>query len=163
MELLREGSRKQESNYARRLFILIAATMLLANSSPVSASQTSDETFHELEARISKAVKTRNTEQLSSLLADGFISVGFTGHVRSKAEVIETYTNGKTLIKSANETEVIVRQFDDTAVVVGTLTLIGNDSGTDITGSYRFMRVYKKFGEKWQAISFEATPDKAAA
>lgn len=141
--------------------ILITASIsLMMFVSVAFAAVTPDQTFRDLESRISHAVISGDVKEMNSLFATNYESVGFSGQVRSKAEVMAAYSGGKLAISDAHEDKTSVRQFGDTAIIIGVLSLTGKDGSADISGRYTFTRVYKRTNGNWQAISFQATPTK---
>jgi ketosteroid isomerase-like protein len=140
--------------------IAIATLVFMMSVFATNAAGESDKVFRDLENRISHAVMTGDVKAMDSLLAANYESVGFSGQVRSKAEVMAAYAGGKLAISDAHEDKTSVRQFGDTAIIIGVLSLTGKDGSTNISGHYTFTRVYKRTNGKWQAISFQATPTK---
>jgi ketosteroid isomerase-like protein len=101
---------------------------------------------------------TRDVAELGSLLASDYTSVGVSGHIRSRAEVLQAYSSGRLVMSAAQTGKMTVRQYGDIAIVVGLITVSGKDGSTDISGQYAFTRVYKRDAGKWIAVSFQATP-----
>jgi ketosteroid isomerase-like protein len=124
------------------------------------AGDTDEQVFRDLENRISHAVMTRDVAEMGSLFASDYTSVGVSGHIRSRAEVIEAYSSGRLAIASAQTGNMTVRGYGDLAIVVGLITVSGKEGSTDISGQYAFTRVYKRDASKWLAVSFQATPVK---
>jgi ketosteroid isomerase-like protein len=139
--------------------IMFCLAMMMSFSTAFAVGE-SDQVFRDLEGQISHAVMIGDVKAMNNLLATNYESVGFSGQVRSKAEVMAAYSGGNLAISDAHEDKTTVRQFGDTAIIIGVLTLTGKDGSTDISGHYTFTRVYKRTNGKWQAISFQATPTK---
>jgi uncharacterized protein (TIGR02246 family) len=139
----------------------VAVALTLMISVALAFAENSDEqVFRDLENRISHAVMTRDVAEMGSLFASDYTSVGVSGHIRSKTEVIEAYSSGRLAIATAQTGKMTVRQYGDVAIVVGLLTVSGKEGSTDISGQYAFTRVYKRDAGKWLAVSFQATPVK---
>jgi uncharacterized protein (TIGR02246 family) len=136
----------------------IAIILCLLMSFPIaSAESTSDQVFRDLENRISHAVMTRDAAEMNKLFASDYTSVGVSGRIRSRAEVIEAYSNGRLALSASQTDKMSVRQYGDIAVVVGFVTVSGTDGGTNISGRYAFTRVYKQDSGEWRAVTFQAT------
>jgi hypothetical protein len=133
---------------------------LMMSASTAVAMQVPDQMFLDLESRISHAAMNKDVTEMNNLLASNYVSVGFSGQIRTKTEVIDAYSSGKIVIGSSHEENVTVRQFGSTAILVGLLTLEGKEGNTAISGHYAFTRVYIRNDGKWQAVSFQATPVK---
>jgi hypothetical protein len=97
---------------------------------------------------------------MDRLFASDYISVGVSGHVRSRAEIIDAYSHGTISIKTSRPENMNVRQYRDFAIVIGLVTVSGVDGTTDISGKYTFTRIYKRDSGTWRAVSFQATPVK---
>jgi uncharacterized protein (TIGR02246 family) len=140
---------------------VVAMILILLMSVPIAfAEGTGDQVFRELENRISHAVMTGDAAEMNKLFASDYTSVGVSGKIRSRAEVIEAYSSRTLAISTAQTEKITVRQYGDIAIVVGFITVSGKEGGTDITGRYAFTRVYKRESGEWRAVSFQATPVK---
>jgi hypothetical protein len=137
--------------------VMALALTLLLSVSLVFAEEKPDKAFRELEDRITHAVVTKDAGEMNKLFASDYVSVGVSGQIRSKAEIIDAYTSGKLAITSAQTEKITVRQYKDFAIVVGFVTVAGKDGSRDISGRYAFTRVYKNDTDEWHAVSFEAT------
>jgi uncharacterized protein (TIGR02246 family) len=133
--------------------ILLMAVLAIAEDTP-------EQIFRDLENRISHAIMTRDTAEMSKLFASDYTSIGVSGKIRSRSEVIEAYSSGKLAISTAHTDKITVRQYEDIAIVVGFITISGKEERADISGQYAFTRVYKRDSGKWLAVSFQATPVK---
>jgi uncharacterized protein (TIGR02246 family) len=137
----------------------VGVVLILMSSVALAFAENSDEqVFRDLENRISHAVMTRDVAEMASLFASDYTSVGVSGHIRSRTEVIEAYSSGRLAIATAQTGKITVRQYGDIAIIVGLITVSGKEGSTDISGQYAFTRVYKRDAGKWLAVSFQATP-----
>ena len=136
----------------------IATILALIVFVPAAVSADSpDRVFRDLEGRISHAVITRDVTEMTKLFADDYTSVGISGQIRSRAEIIEAYSSGRLAISAVQTGTITVRQYGDIAIVIGFVTVSGKDGGTDISGRYAFTRAYRRDSSGWRAISFQAT------
>jgi ketosteroid isomerase-like protein len=94
---------------------------------------------------------------MNKLFASDYVSVGVSGKIRSKAEVIQVYSTGQLVSTSAQIDQLTVRQYGEFAIVIGFITISGKDGATDISGKYAFTRVYRRERNEWLAVSFQAT------
>jgi hypothetical protein len=130
---------------------------LLMSVSIAFAEGAADQLFRDLENRISHAVMTGDAAEMNKLFASDYTSVGVSGTIRSRAEVIDAYSSRKLAISAAQTEKITVRQYGDIAIVVGFITVSGKEGDTDISGRYAFTRVYKRDSSEWRAVSFQAT------
>jgi hypothetical protein len=137
---------------------VIAIALALLVSVPLAfAEEKPNKIFGDLEDRITHAVVAKDAAQMNKLFASDYVSVGVSGQIRSKPEVIDAYTSGKLAIASAQTEKITVREYKDFAIVVGFVTVAGKDGDRNISGRYAFTRVYKHNSGEWQAVSFQAT------
>jgi ketosteroid isomerase-like protein len=121
------------------------------------AADMPEQPFRNLETRISHAVVSRDVNEMNKLFASDYTSVGVSGQIRSRAEIIEMYSSGRLSISASKTERITVRQYGDTAIVVGFVTVSGKEGDEDISGQYAFTRVYRRISGAWQAVTFEAT------
>jgi ketosteroid isomerase-like protein len=139
----------------RRIVVIVAVFTLWVSAAVARAG--SQQTFSELELKISHAVETHDLKALNNLLADDYISIGVSGQVRSKADVLQAYSHGLTITNVRSKIEK-VRVYGDMAIATGVITMSGKEGSVDISGNYAFTRVYQLRLSKWLAVSFQATP-----
>jgi ketosteroid isomerase-like protein len=105
------------------------------------------------------AVLTSNSTAMASLLADDYTAITASGTLQNKDEALAgMHANGRH-ITSLTISERKVRFYGQTAVVTSLADLEGtNADGSDVTGSYRYTRVYVRDPEgNWKIVSFEAS------
>jgi ketosteroid isomerase-like protein len=139
--------------------IAIALTLLIAVLLAL-ADETPEKVFLDLENRIAHAVIAKDGAELNKLYTSDYVTVGSTGLIRSKAEVIDAVTSGRRAVSAAQIEKITVRQSGDTAIIVGFLTMSGKDGDKDMSGRFAFTRVYRRESGEWHAVSFQATPAK---
>ena len=59
---------------------------------------------------------------------------------------------------STTTSDMKVRVYGDTAVVMGKSTAKGSIGGRELKGPVMFTRVYVKKNGKWQSVAFQQTP-----
>jgi uncharacterized protein (TIGR02246 family) len=134
--------------------------MLLTFISFAVPEDAPEQVFRDLENQIAQAVMTRNASAMSSLFTSDYMSVGVSGRIRSRAEIIDASLSGQLAISKVQTGKITVRLYGDTAIVVGLITVFGKDGSKDISGQWAFTRVYQRESGKWVAASFQATPVK---
>lgn len=102
-----------------------------------------------------------DTALFEQLAADNYISISPIGAVGDKRSAIANVKDYK--FDSFNADEVQVRVQGDTAVVTGRAAVKGRivggpAAGTDISGQYRYTRVYAKDNGQWKVVSAQITP-----
>ena len=89
--------------------------------------------------------------------ADDYTMITSSGELRNKARAMGDLKSGEVKFQSADVDELEVRVYGDTAVVTGRHTQKAQSAGNDISGQYRFTRVYVKQKGQWKAVAYQAT------
>ena len=116
----------------------------------------------ELENRLRNVVLAADADGLSHLLHEDLLFNIPDGHTTTKAMDVEAYRSGNMRVSSFTPSNRHVNLLGDVAVVVVTVALQGTYLGQEINGSFRYLRVWKQTGDKWQIIagSCVALPEK---
>lgn len=146
----------------RTACVLLAAVFCLLVSSPAWALPHRDahavrKEIEALEMQWRDAVVTNNVKQMEHLLADDYLGISANGTVETKAEAVAQRRAGTIRIKSLILSDIKVRVYGKTAVVTSRAELTGVNGQSDISGNYRYTRVYNKRFGQWKIISFEAS------
>lgn len=103
------------------------------------------------------AMVGNNVSVMDHLLADDYIGISANGTVETKAQELAQSKAGTLRIQSLDLSDLKVRVFGDTAVVTSKAQLTGINGQSDISGNYRYTRVYNKRLGQWKIVSFEAS------
>ena len=87
---------------------------------------------------------------------DDFMFIGPDGNVVNKADYVKAIT-GETTFTAFKITNLKVRTFGDTAIVIGQATISAKTKGEDESGDYSFTDVFVKQNGQWKAASGQAT------
>ena len=110
-----------------------------------------------LEMQWRNAEVDNNVKEMDHLLADDYIGISANGTVETKAQEIAQRKAGTVRIQSLDLSDLKVRVYGDTAVVTSKAELTGVNGQSDISGDYRYTRVYNKRLGQWKIVSFEAS------
>jgi len=94
---------------------------------------------------------------ISNLLADDYVGITANGTVETKSQTIAQRKAGTIRITSLDLDDLKVRLYGDTAVVTSRAELQGVNGQSDISGKYRYTRVYNRRLGQWKIVSFEAS------
>lgn len=142
---------------------LLALSFLLLSASPAWAwlphrgSHDLQKHIEALEREWRDAVIHNNVRVMNRLLADDYLGISANGTVETKAEEVAQSKAGTLRIKSLKLSDIKVRIYGNTAVVTSSAELTGVNGQSDISGNYRYTRVYNKRYGKWKIVSFEAS------
>jgi ketosteroid isomerase-like protein len=120
----------------------------------------SDETereLRELEGELVGAVLRRDSSALRRILSDDLTFVTPFGDVFDKAAVADIGDNTDLVNDSIEIDDVRVRVYGEAAVVTGRAALKARVKDLDLSGQYRYVRVYARQEGRWQVVAYQAT------
>jgi ketosteroid isomerase-like protein len=110
-----------------------------------------------LEQQWQQAQVTNNVGEMGRLLADDYVGITSNGTVEDKKQALAQRSAGTIRITKLDMTDTHVRVYGDTAVVTSQAQLEGTNGTSDISGQYRYTRVYNRRLGQWKIVSFEAS------
>jgi hypothetical protein len=105
------------------------------------------------EKNLLEAMKTNNVELLDKLLHDDLLFNGPTGETATKAMDLKNYLSGNINLHTVQSSDQMLSMVGDDVVVAVTVEIKGNYLGQEIDGKFRYLRVWKLFGNNWQVIT----------
>jgi len=140
--------------------VLLMGTLALALPPARGADKKPDSVsdLKALDAKLTDAFKVRDVKTLAKYTADDYLEIDPRGGVHTKKQYLAHLSKGTAKFDSLTESDVKVRDFGTTAVVTGLLHLKGKVGDKDISGDYRWTRVYhkNKSGE-WRCVNEQHT------
>jgi len=110
-----------------------------------------------LEQEWRQAIVTNNVGEMDHLLADDYIGITSNGTIETKAQDLAQRRAGTVRITKLDLSDTHIRIYGDTAVVTSQAQLEGTNGASDISGEYRYTRVYARRLGHWKIVSFEAS------
>jgi ketosteroid isomerase-like protein len=110
-----------------------------------------------LEMEWRQAQVDNNIAVIDHLLADDYVGISANGIIENKSQAIAQRKAGTIRIKVLDLDDLKVRLYGDTAVVTSKADLQGVNGQSDISGQYRYTRVYNRRLGQWKIVSFEAS------
>ncbi len=107
----------------------------------------------ENEKRLLEAFKNKDLAVLDDLLYEKCLFHLPNGKTADKADVIENYRSGNTKMISILVSDQIINLVEDVAVVDVIQNMRLNYFDQSVDSSFRYLRVWKLFGDKWKGIS----------
>jgi uncharacterized protein (TIGR02246 family) len=106
-----------------------------------------------------QAAMKADAETLGSSMTDDYMMITPSGTVEDKTTVLNSFKSGDRKIESVelDDSDMKVRVYGNTAVVTGSSTVKATNKGEDMSGKYRYTRVYVKQGGKWKTAAFQQT------
>ncbi|HEX3470291.1 MAG TPA: nuclear transport factor 2 family protein [Silvibacterium sp.] len=143
-----------------QVLLIVAICMVLAHPAfamPRHENHAIHKEIEALEEQWRQAVISNDVTQMDHLLSDDYIGISANGTVETKAQALALRKAGTVRIKTLEINDLKVRVYGDTAVVTSRADLEGTNGQSDISGKYRYTRVYNhRFGQ-WKIVSFEAS------
>jgi len=148
------------SGTALAMVFLLAGSLAQGHTSGMPRAQR-HESRHEidqLEQVWRNAIMTRNASALDDLLADDYIAITANGTLQSKDQTLAGMRAGTVHFNSIELTDRKVRFYGQTALVTSRAEINGSNADGDISGSYRYTRVYIRDDQgKWKIVSLEVS------
>ncbi len=156
------GMRKTASSVAlNRLSVGLAILALLA-AAPIYAMPHAEkhEVRHQIESLEKawcNAILHQNVTAMDALLADDYMAITPSGILQSKEQALASLRTGALHLSSIELSDRKIRLYGKTALVTSRAEVSGSGPEGDVSGSYRYTRVYVMDARGvWRIVSFEA-------
>ena len=160
MGMRRASSPTKRGRYLA-LGVVLVALLLAADRSAAMPRAEKHETRHQierLEEAWRNAVLKGNITAMDALLADDYIAITPTGILQSKEQALANLRSGSMHFKSIDLTDRKIRVYGTTALVTSRAEVSTAGPEGNVSGSYRYTRVYVKDARGvWRIVSFEAS------
>jgi len=144
-----------------QVVLMAAICLVMAQSAWAGLPHRDTHAIHKeieaLEQRWRDAIVSNNVAEMDHLLADDYIGISANGTVETKAQALALRKAGTVKITQLDLNDLKVRVYGDTAVVTSKADLAGTNGQSDISGNYRYTRVYNRRLGQWKIVSFEAS------
>ncbi len=150
--------------FALALILLLAALALTPcaalqhNGMPRTQRHESHHEIFQLEEAWRVAVLKADIPALDALLADDYTAITSNGALQSKEQTLDNLRSGATHFSAIAISDRKVRFYGTTALVTCKAVMSGTHAGLDISGSFRYTRVYVRNTQgQWKIVSFEVS------
>lgn len=111
-----------------------------------------------LEEAWRNAILRGNISAMDGLLADDYMAITPTGILQSKEQALATLRSGAMKFTSLEVSDRKIRLYGTTALVTSRAEVKGTGPEGDMSGAYRYTRVYVRDPRGvWKIVSFEAS------
>jgi ketosteroid isomerase-like protein len=134
--------------------------LVLVSLSVVAAGQGKgnvEEQLKKMEEARAQAAMKGDTTAMEQGMTDDYAMITPMGVVEDKSTVLNSFKSGDRKIESIQLEDTTVRVYGNSAVVTGASNIKGTYKGQDISGKYRYTRVYVKQSGKWKTAAFQQT------
>jgi ketosteroid isomerase-like protein len=137
--------------------LAMGATALYAGM-PRAVKHESRHEIDQLEDAWRNAVLKANTAAMDALLADDYMAITAAGTLQTKDQALANLRGGRVHFTALELSDRKVRFYGTTALVTSIAEVTATTAEGDISGSYRYTRVYVRDEQgKWKIVSFEAS------
>ncbi len=137
---------------------IAAGTAQPTSGMPRAQRHESRHEIDQLEQTWRDAIIHRNAAVMDGLLADDYIAITSNGTLQSKEQTLSNLRGGTLHFASIDFSDRKVRFYGQTALVTSRAEVSGTNADGDVSGSYRYTRVYVRDGSGgWKIVSFEAS------
>ena len=116
-----------------------------------------EQAMMQMEEELRVAISKRDMKAYARIVGDDYVFTNQDAVIRTKAQMVSAYDAGSINYESVVFDEIKVHAYGDTAVVTGRSTQKMKDNDKDITGQFRYTRVYVKRQGKWQLVATQST------
>ena len=103
------------------------------------------------------AYPARDIMALEKILAEDWTCIDGSGEMISKIDLLERVRLSPEFLHHHKFDETQLKMFDEAAIITGRLSGIMNDEDGSFDLTQRFMRVFAKRNEEWQAVAAQVT------
>jgi ketosteroid isomerase-like protein len=157
-QFLRTSRRAPLAMMLVSVFALAASAIPPQTGMRLAQRHESRHEIDQLEEAWRNAVLKANTAALDALLADDYIAITPSGTLQSKEQTLANLRSGLIHFTAIEFSDRKLRFYGATALVTSRAEVSGATPAGDLSGSYRYTRVYVRDERgKWKIVSFEAS------
>lgn len=116
-----------------------------------------EEALTKLEERWATAYVQKDYTFLEQVTADDYTFTDPSGMVLDRKGEIDELKSGAVTFTGLTPSDMKVRVYGQTGIVMGKITLKGKAGNEDISGDYRFTDVFVRSGGQWRCVAGQAT------
>jgi len=110
-----------------------------------------------LDRQWNEAYPRLDSAALDGIIADDWVCIDGTGQVITKSELLRRVASSASFLDPYKFDEIVLHMFGEAAIVTGRLSGQMRDSDGIHDVNQRYMRVYVKRNERWQAVATQVT------
>jgi len=145
----------------KNMHVFAALAVLVAVPAPGFGKSVSEAEAAILKAeqKLLEAALKGDAAAMQRMLADDYVGISaVTGGVATKEESVKNFQTARVKYESLLPSETKVHVYNSTtALVTAKVDAKGKLGDQDLSGSYRYSRLYLKRGGQWQVVAFQST------
>jgi uncharacterized protein (TIGR02246 family) len=138
------------------VYLLRPCGLILGQSA--NSASSSEQEIRALEDERNRAILKGDAAALERMTADDYTFITLRGELRTKSEIVKGFQSGSFKYDARTISDLNIRVYGNTAIVVGRSIQKGSENGKDYSGDYRFTRVYVKQKARWITVALQTTP-----
>jgi ketosteroid isomerase-like protein len=160
---MKRSHARHETMPAAMLLILMCmgvcmAPVALHAGMPRGQKHESRHEIDQLEETWRDAILKSNTTVMDGLLADDYMAITASGTLQTKEQALASLRTGRVHFSTLDISDRKVRFYGTTALVTSLAAVQGTTGDGDVSGNYRYTRVYVKDPQgAWKIVSFEVS------
>jgi ketosteroid isomerase-like protein len=142
------------------LAIVAALVMVDGRSNKIGAQEADDQVKREVqetEKKWREAWVRGDPDALDRIHSDDYFSINYLGQLSTKAQVMSDVRAGAFKYESMEHRDVVMRVYGDVVIVNGRTINKGHRQQRDVSGEFRYTRVYVKRDGQWRAVLSQYT------
>jgi ketosteroid isomerase-like protein len=140
------------------LVVIVCAAPLYAWAPKPPKHENDHHEIDQLEESWRDAILQSDTTAMSNLLADDYTAITPNGTLQTKQETLANLRSGRVHFSVLDISDRKVRFYGNTAIVTSRAEVDGTTSEGELSGNFRYTRVYVKNSQgRWKIVSFEAS------
>jgi ketosteroid isomerase-like protein len=144
--------------FATASFIFLPSPALAQTAKATEDPQSAKNEILAPGQRVNDAAVNGDLQTLGKIMSDDYVGVAPNGLILRKPMIAAHYQAGALHYSSLANSDVEIHVYDDCAILTAIATVRRHDGETDLSGTYRIMRVFLRRGDTWQIVGFQATP-----
>lgn len=125
---------------------------------PAATNPNADlEDVRKVELQLRDALSTSKADVLEHYLADDYVHTNFRGVVRTKREILDDLEDRTVTREYLELDDIHIQVIGDVAILTARTSTRRTVRGTQTTGDYRQMRIFKREQGIWRAIVMQTT------
>lgn len=110
-----------------------------------------------VEEELRLAMLNNDVTKLDGLINDSLVFVGPDGSIASKQMDLESHRNKIQKMSELNPSEYNIQEQENSAIVTLKMEIKGTYGDWDISGFYRYLRIWQNINNKWQIVAGSVT------
>jgi len=146
------------TTYLSLIAIVVSASIFAqTGKSQTTNSSLEKDVLLKLTDEITYAKSRRDPSLLARVLTDDIILTNPAGYVANKTEFLEGTKADTATYEAVTNSELVVNNYGDAAVVTGKTKVKGRHEGREIGGEFRFTNVYVRQKNEWKCAAIQLT------